>query len=55
MSFSIYIVGYIVFVLGLAWGAHLMRVPSQWIGVGTVVLIGLGIVGAVKSTRSRDS
>jgi hypothetical protein len=55
MSFALYIVGFIVLIVGLAWGAHLAHVPQQWIGVGVVVLVGLGVVKAVTHTRQRDS
>ena len=34
MSFGIYIVGYIIFIVGLAIGANLLHVPQKWIGVG---------------------
>jgi hypothetical protein len=54
MSFGLYIVGFIVLIVGLAWGAHLAHVPQQWIGVGVVVLVGLGVVKAVTHTRQRD-
>jgi hypothetical protein len=55
MSFGLYIVGFIVLIVGLAIGAHLAHMPPQWIGVGVVVLVGLGIVKAVTNTRQRDS
>ena len=55
MSFALYIVGFIVLITGLAVGAHLMHIPPQWIGVGVLVLIGLGVVTGVKNTRQRDS
>ena len=54
MSFGIYLVGFIVMIIGLAIGAHLMHVPPQWIGVGVLVLIGLGILLGVTTTRHRD-
>lgn len=55
MSFGLYIAGFVVLIAGLAMGAHLAHVPPQWIGVGVVVLIGLGILKAVTHTRQRDS
>jgi hypothetical protein len=54
MSFGLYIVGFIVLIVGLAYGAHLAHVPNQWIGVGAIVLVGLGILKAVTHTRQRD-
>jgi hypothetical protein len=55
MSFALYILGFIVLVVGLAVGAHLMHIPAQWIGVGVLVMIGLGIVTGATATRQRDS
>jgi hypothetical protein len=55
MSFAIYIVGYLILIGGLAWGASLMHVPTRWIAVGAIVLAGLGIITGVKSTRQKDS
>ena len=54
MSFGLYILGYLIFVGGLIWGATLLDVPTRWIGVGAVVLVGLGIVTGVKATRQKD-
>ena len=55
MSFAIYVVGYLILIAGLMYGAKLMHVPSQWIVVGAMVLAGLGIVTGVKATRQKDS
>ena len=54
MSFGIYLVGYILMIIGLGLGAHYMRVPPHWIGVGVLVLIGLGVLTGVSKTRQRD-
>ncbi|MGD0732899.1 MAG: hypothetical protein ABR956_16660 [Terracidiphilus sp.] len=54
MSFGIYTAGFAILVCGLAYGAHLAHVPSQWIAVGVIVMIGLGILSAVKATRQKD-
>jgi hypothetical protein len=55
MSFALYLVGYIVVIVGLAIGAHLMHVPPRWIGVGVLILAGMGIGSGVSRTRQRDS
>jgi hypothetical protein len=54
MSFSIYIVGYLILIGGLIYGATLLKIPGQWIGVGAIVMVGLGILSGVSSTRQKD-
>jgi hypothetical protein len=55
MSFGLYFLGFIILIIGLAIGAHLMRISNQWIGVGVIVLLGIGIITGVTSTRRPDS
>ena len=55
MSFGIYMVGFIILIIGLAVGAFLMHIAPMWIGVGVLIMIGLGILLGVTSTRQRDS
>jgi hypothetical protein len=54
MSFAIYLVGYVIFTIGLLIAAHLLHVPPRWIGVAAIVLVGAGVMGAVTHTRRRD-
>ena len=54
MSFTIYTIGFLIMLGGLMWAAHLMHVPPHWIGVGAVILLGVGILTAVKNTRQKD-
>lgn len=53
-SFGIYIIGFIIFIAGLAIAAYLLGVQPVWIGVGVIVLMGLGVLMGVSSTRRRD-
>ncbi|HEY4132996.1 MAG TPA: hypothetical protein VGM50_20440 [Gemmatimonadaceae bacterium] len=53
-SFATYLIGFIVVIVGLAVGAHLLNVPDLWIGVGVIVLFGLGILSATTRTKMRD-
>lgn len=52
-SFGIYLIGFIIVIIGLGIGAHLLGVPPMWIGVGVICLVGFGILSAVKKTQSR--
>ena len=54
MSFGIYIAGYIIFIVGVAIGAHMLHVPQKWIGVGVLCLIGIAIIHGVTATRQKD-
>ena len=54
MSFALYAIGFVIFVIGISIAAHLLHVPPRWIAVGDITLIGLGIMSAVRGTRQRD-
>jgi len=54
MSFSLYLIGFIIVIVGLAWGAMVAGVPQTYILIGVVVLFGIGILSAVKRTRPKD-
>jgi hypothetical protein len=53
-SLTIFIIGFVVLVAGLAYGASLAGLSTQWIVVGVLVLLGLGIAMGVTRTRQRD-
>jgi hypothetical protein len=55
MSFGIYLTGFVIVIAGLIYGANLMHVPTHWIVVGGLVLVGIGILTGVKVTRQKDS
>jgi hypothetical protein len=55
MSFGIYIVGYLIVIVGLAIGANMLHIPSRWIGVGVLLMVGIAIVHGVTATRQKDS
>lgn len=54
MSFTIYIIGFLIFIGGLVYGAVLLHVQPQWIAVGAIVLTGLAVLTGVKATRQKD-
>lgn len=54
MSFALYMVGFAIFLAGLVWGAFEAGIPSVYIGIGALVILGIGIFSAVSRTRSKD-
>jgi hypothetical protein len=55
MSFAIYVTGVLIALGGLVYGGVLLHVPSQWIAVGAIVMLGLAILSGVKATRQKDA
>ena len=55
MSFGLYAIGFAIMIGGLIYGAHLVHMPTHWIVAGALVLLGIGILSAVKATRQKDS
>ena len=53
-SFSTYLIGFIVLIIGLAVAAILLGVPQIWVVVGCIVLIGIGILMATTRTKPKD-
>jgi hypothetical protein len=54
MSFALYMIGFVIFLGGLIWGASVAGVPTLYIGIGAVILLGIGIFSAVGRTRGKD-
>lgn len=53
-SFQTYLLGFIILIIGLAGAAHLLDVPTEWIAVGVIVMIGIGVLAATTRTKPRD-
>jgi len=53
-SFASYIIGFLILIVGLAFAAYLLNIPSMWIGVGVIVLLGIGVLSATSRTKMRD-
>jgi hypothetical protein len=54
VSFGLYAMGFAILIVGLIYGAWLMHVPAQWIAVGAIVSLGVGILTGVRTTRQKD-
>ncbi len=53
-SFSTYLIGFVVLIIGLAVAAFLLGAPTTWIAVGAIVLIGIGILTGTSRTKTKD-
>ena len=53
-AFGTYLIGFIVLIVGLGFAAFLLNVPTMWIAVGVIVLIGIGILMATGRTKMKD-
>ena len=54
MSQGLYAIGFLIVIGGVAYMAHLMHIPQNWIVAIIVILLGLGVVSLVQNTRRRD-
>jgi uncharacterized membrane protein len=53
-SFALYVLGFAVLLGGVGYGAYLLHVPNTWIVVGSLIIVGLGVMSAVTRTKQRD-
>ena len=53
-NFLVYMIGVILVVAALAYGAKLLGISATWIAVFAVALLGLGIMGAIVKTRQKE-
>jgi hypothetical protein len=53
-NFVVYMIGMLLVVGALAYGASLLGISTTWITVGVVALLGIGIMGGIVKTRHRD-
>ncbi|PYQ36363.1 MAG: hypothetical protein DMF57_00500 [Acidobacteria bacterium] len=49
--FNLALVGWIILIVALALAARMWHVPTIWIGIGVLALLGIGVISAV--TRSK--
>jgi len=54
MNMVIYMIGTLLVVAGLAYGANRLGIGHVWIVVGSLVIIGLGMMGGIVKTRQKD-
>lgn len=55
MSFGLYMLDFVILIGGVAWALVTAGVSGQYVLIGSVILLGIGIITGVAYTRSRDS
>jgi NADH:ubiquinone oxidoreductase subunit 6 (subunit J) len=50
----VYLIGTLLVVAGLAYGASRLGVSQVWIIAGALVIVGLGLMGGIVKTRQKD-
>ena len=55
MSFAIYVIGTLILLGGLIYGATLMHLAPHWIVVGAVIVAGIAVMSGVQATRQKDA
>lgn len=55
MNFGIYLIGYLIVIAGVVYAMNLMHIHSQYIVAVAVIMLGAGILTAVKNTRQKDA
>ena len=53
-NFFVYMIGVLLVVGALAYGASLMGISSTWIAVFALAVLGLGVMGAIVKTKQKE-
>ena len=53
-AFALYVIGFFVLLAGLVYAAFLVHIPQTWIIVGTLIVLGFGVMAAVSHMKQRD-
>ena len=54
MTFALYLIGFLIFIAGVAWALSVAGISHLYIAIACVILLGLGIVTGATRARSKD-
>jgi len=54
MSFTLYVIGFLIFIGGVAWALVTAGVRPLYVLIACVIMLGIGILTGVTQTRSKD-
>ena len=55
MSFALYIIGFLIFIGGVAWALVTVGVSTVYVIITGVILLGIGMMKAVTHGRAKDA
>jgi hypothetical protein len=53
-SFALFLIGAVIVIGGVAWGLIAAGVPTLYVVITSIILLGIGILTGVSRTRSKD-
>jgi len=53
-NFLVYLIGTLLVVAGLAYGASRLGISQAWIIAGALVILGIGVMGGIVKTRQKE-
>lgn len=51
--FNLSVLGWVILIIALAIAAYMLHVPTLWIAIGTLALLGIGIIASVAKSKPR--
>lgn len=54
MSLTIYLIGFVIVIAGVAWGLVTAGVSTLYVMIGCVILLGIGILTGATRMRAKD-
>jgi apolipoprotein N-acyltransferase len=54
VSFSLYVLGFVIFIAGVAWLLITLGVSTTYVFIAALILLGLGIATGASRTRAKD-
>jgi len=55
MSFALYIIGFLIFIGGIAWALVAAGLPTVYVIITCIILLGIGMMKAVTHGRVKDA
>jgi uncharacterized membrane protein len=54
MTFALYLIGFLLFIGGVAWAMISAGLPTTWVAIAALILLGIGVFTGATRTRTKD-